>query len=267
MNRDRFLLMVALIAPACTGAFTDGPLQPGSGAAGNGDVVIGGGGAGSGIGAAGTTGTAGVGDGTGVAGAQGTATGGGPGGGAAGTTSACSSEGLPVDVQTGSCAGGPDGGAIGDAGLPMVDPFAAAPICTSNRVWSSGNHGSASMNPGLACISCHARGQGPRYALAGTLYPTAHEPDLCDGVSGGTNGAEVVIVGGNGLSITLTPNAAGNFFFSGNVATPYQAKVVYMGRERAMVEPQTSGDCNNCHTQDGTMPSGTLKAPGRILLP
>ena len=166
-----------------------------------------------------------------------------------------------------TCAGGTDGGAPIDAG-PIVDPFAAAPVCTSNHTWTSGNHGSSSMNPGLACVSCHSsRGEGPRFALAGTLYPTAHEPDLCDGVNGGAVGAQVVIVDANGQSITMTPNSAGNFSWEGNLATPYQAKVIYMGRERAMIESQTSGDCNNCHTQQGAMPTGTTKAPGRILLP
>ena len=122
------------------------------------------------------------------------------------------------------------------------------------------------MNPGRACIACHSMGRGPAFALAGTLYPTAHEPDLCNGVNG-TTGAKVVIVGADGKMQTLTPNGAGNFYYQGTIAMPYQAKVVYMGRERAMIEPQTSGDCNNCHTQNGAMPSGTLKAPGRILLP
>jgi hypothetical protein len=46
------------------------------------------------------------------------------------------------------------------------------------------------------------------------------------------------------------------------VVTPFHAKVTYMGRERAMATAQTSGDCNSCHTQNGTM-----SAPGRILLP
>jgi hypothetical protein len=44
--------------------------------------------------------------------------------------------------------------------------------------------------------------------------------------------------------------------------SPYKAKVTYMGRERAMVAAQTSGDCNSCHTQNGAN-----SAPGRILLP
>jgi hypothetical protein len=37
---------------------------------------------------------------------------------------------------------------------------------------------------------------------------------------------------------------------------------VYQGHERAMNAAPASGDCNTCHTQDGTM-----NAPGRIVLP
>jgi hypothetical protein len=169
------------------------------------------------------------------------------------------------DCPMGTDAGAADAGPPVDAG-PVTDPFSAPPVCTSKQMWTGGNRGSGSMNPGLACIACHSLGRGPRFAIAGTLYPSAHEPDLCDGANG-TMSAQIVIVGADGKTQTLTPNGAGNFYFQGTIATPYKAKVVYMGRERAMVEPQTSGDCNNCHTQNGSMPSGILKAPGRIILP
>jgi hypothetical protein len=148
--------------------------------------------------------------------------------------------------------------ADGGAGS-VVDPFAAAPTCTSGVTWTRGNRGSSAMNPGEACIACHAGGEGPYLSIAGTLYPSAHEPDLCDGFGGG---AQVVIVGADGRQITLAPGTSGNFGYSGFVATPYKAKVIYMGRERAMIEPQTSGDCNACHTQ-----AGVMNAPGRILVP
>src|SRR5207253_691976 len=130
--------------------------------------------------------------------------------------------------------------------------------------WTGGTRGSASMNPGIACISCHAAtgGEAPLFALAGTVYPTAHEPDLCNGVNGVAAGAQIVIAGADGHMITVTPNAAGNFAYQGSVALPFQARVVYMGRERIMSTPQSSGDCNGCHT-----PSGSNGAPGRILLP
>jgi mono/diheme cytochrome c family protein len=72
----------------------------------------------------------------------------------------------------------------------------------------------------------------------------------------------VVITAADGKIVTLTPNAAGNFYYQGAVATPFRARVTYMGRERAMGQAQTNGDCNSCHTQNGAN-----QAPGRILLP
>jgi hypothetical protein len=160
----------------------------------------------------------------------------------------------------GGCAG-PDAG--GDSGS-VIDPFGVPPVCTSHTTWTGGDRGSASMNPGLACISCHATtgGEAPSFTVAGTLFPTAHEPDLCNGVSGAVTGAQVVIVGADGQSTTLTPNAAGNFSYAGAIALPFQAKVVYQGRERLMTARQTVGDCNSCHTQ-----AGANGAPGRIILP
>jgi hypothetical protein len=168
-----------------------------------------------------------------------------------------------------------DGGAGPDA-APAIDPnapFAVAPKCSSGKTWTGGDRGSDAMYPGRACVGCHATtgGEAPLYTIAGTLYPTGHEPDSCNGVAGTAAGAQVVIVGADKKSITLPVNAAGNFFYEGAIATPYQAKVVYMGRERAMIEPQTSGDCNACHTQNGTKPAGSaasaLTAPGRVVLP
>jgi len=181
---------------------------------------------------------------------------------------------IAAGYPTGSCGttsgtGGSSGsgGSSGTGGAGGVsDPFGVPPTCTSMTTWTRGNNGSSSMNPGMACISCHATsgGEAPRYAIAGTVYPTAHEPDLCNGAGSGTGAqaVQVVIVGADGRTTTLMPNSAGNFYAQTTVATPYQAKVVYMGRERAMVAKQTSGDCNSCHTQNGTN-----SAPGRILLP
>jgi len=136
-----------------------------------------------------------------------------------------------------------------------------APICTSGTTWTGGNHESPLMNPGAACIQCHAADEGPAFSIAGTLYPTVHEPDLCNGASG-ASGAQVVITGADGQTLTLAPNEAGNFYAETAVALPYAARVVTAAGERAMSERQTSGDCNTCHTQNGA--SG---APGRIMLP
>ena len=51
-------------------------------------------------------------------------------------------------------------------------------------MWTGGNRGSADMNPGRACITCHSTMNGPSLTIAGTVYPTAHEPDLCNGANG-----------------------------------------------------------------------------------
>jgi hypothetical protein len=120
------------------------------------------------------------------------------------------------------------------------------------------------MEPGQACISCHTatRGEAPIFAIAGTLYPTGHEPNNCNGANG-TSGAHVVVSGSNGTSITLMPNAAGNFYSSTFLSGPYAAKVVNgSGVERVMVSTTSTGDCNSCHTQ-----IGANSAPGRITLP
>lgn len=170
-----------------------------------------------------------------------------------------------------ACGGSNDDGSLsvgsrGDAGTgsdaAVTDPFAAAATCTSGLTWTRGNHGDEDMNPGRACIDCHSQeADAPKLTIAGTLYPTGHEPDLCDGVTDGS-GAKIVIMGADGSTLTLSPNAAGNFRSQSKVVTPFRAKVTYMGRERVMASAQTSGDCNGCHTQ-----AGANSAPGRIVLP
>ena len=158
----------------------------------------------------------------------------------------------------------PSGSCSGDAGVPPQDPLNALPTCTSKTNWTKGTNGSSLMEPGQACISCHARsgGEAPTFAIAGTLYPTGHEPDNCNGTNG-TSGASVVVTGNNGSIITLTPNSAGNFYSSTSSPPPYLAKVVNSaGSERVMSSTASSGDCNSCHTQNGA--NG---APGRITLP
>jgi hypothetical protein len=93
------------------------------------------------------------------------------------------------------------------------------------------------------------------------VYPTAHEPNDCNGASGACD-VKVVIVDRTGAQTTLVPNAVGNFSSAAAVATPYQAKVVRGGLERVMATPQTVGDCNSCHTE-----MGLNGAPGRITTP
>lgn len=147
-----------------------------------------------------------------------------------------------------------------DAG-PMKDaaPEAASvSVCTSGVTFAPGTPSSALMQPGKACIACHSANGGPSFTLAGTVYPTLHEPDGCNGVPGNMS---VVIVDAAGKSHTMPVNAAGNFIRVTNLPMPYTAKVVNGPKSRVMKTPQTNGDCNSCHTERGD------HAPGRITAP
>jgi hypothetical protein len=223
-------------AGTTTGGGGAGP----SGGGGNGGSTAGSGGSTGGVG-----GSAGA---TGGSGAGGINTGGSAGatGGSAGTRDA----GSIVDAGGRSGAGG--SGPICDAPTGTVTPVPDAPAqCTSGRRWTSGN--GPTMSPGDICQGCHG------FSIAGTVYPTIHETGLCYGVNGG---AQVVITPSCGTPITLTVNSAGNFYYNGSLRMPYTAKVVVNGAERVMVTPQTLGDCNACHTQNGLQ-----GAPGRIIVP
>jgi hypothetical protein len=231
----------------------------GAGAAGTGNDLTGTGGAGAnaGDGAGGATGGGAAGTSDGAAGR------GGSSGGATGGAGPAARGGAGGTAGRGGAGGGAAGrgGTTGTGGGTGGDPFSVAPKCTSGTMWTQANRGSSDMNPGRACIACHSTMNGPALTIAGTVYPTAHEPDLCNGANG-SNGARVVITGADGQTLTLTPGTSGNFNSRTAVKTPFKAKVTYMGRERAMAATQTSGDCNSCHTQNGTN-----SAPGRILLP
>lgn len=152
-----------------------------------------------------------------------------------------------------------------DTGVPArPDPLDAAPRCTSNLTWFFGNSLGDAMNPGEACIACHSRmHRGPAFQIAGTVYPSGHEPVQCIPPINSAAGATVEITDARGVVTRITPNLIGNFHWQGSLALPYTARVVMAdGRERRMSDPQMNGDCNSCHT-----PSGTMDAPGRITLP
>ncbi len=153
----------------------------------------------------------------------------------------------------------PDGGPC----LSSVDPFGIPPTCTSGTMWTQGNFKDPRMRPGLACFSCHgASDMAPGFTLAGTIYPTAHEPDECNGGGAQMGQATVVIKDSTGMELTLAANTVGNFFWAADLMPPYTAKVVYQGCVRIMATPQMTGDCNSCHRQ-----IGANGAPGRIVLP
>jgi mono/diheme cytochrome c family protein len=151
-------------------------------------------------------------------------------------------------------AGMPAGTEACDAVPPATDLYGTPSVCTSGTKWTRGNHGSKSMKPGAACNDCH------RFSAAGTVYATAHEPDDCNG--GASSTIQVVITGADGKVTKLPVNSAGNFSWSSTIKMPYKAKVVSGTKSRAMSGAQTDGDCNKCHTENGTE-----KAPGRVMAP
>jgi hypothetical protein len=164
---------------------------------------------------------------------------------------------ISAGYPTGTCdvpdGGLADGGASADASLDGSGTYDGGLVCTSGKMYS---HGTGSdMEPGENCVSCH------KFHIAGTIFPTLHEPDKCDGVN--VAGVSVVITDSKGIVTTLAPSVnSGNFHTSATFTPPYTAKVIFNAGVREMLTPQTSGACNSCHTA-----GGANGAPGRIQLP
>lgn len=168
------------------------------------------------------------------------------------------------------------GVACGGHGHEVVpDPFAVAPTCSSGTLLDPNYQPSPEMSPGRACIACHVeentasgeQGDAPLFTFAGTAYPTGHEPDYCSGAPAA--GAVVELTDARGMTFSSVVNDGGNFYDQiAGFTFPYTARITFNGKTRVMLEPQNSGDCNACHTQDGTDTVDPRDpAPGRILLP
>ena len=170
------------------------------------------------------------------------------------------------------------------AGLPAgsCEPIDAGPpalTCLSKtfraRPTAPFDNGSATMAPGMACISCHMgmnfMGQNPGGAMEkaeearqfmGTVFRSLHEQDLCAPNLGIAATVQILDPDGGVLG-TFPVNSGGNFF--GNLTLRpalFRARVVTAQGTREMATAQTSGDCNTCHTAEGRE-----GAPGRIFLP
>jgi hypothetical protein len=156
-----------------------------------------------------------------------------------------------------------------DCGALPPGPFDGPLVCTSGASWAGGDQGSPVMHPGLACIACHTSRSGgggdrggdddpPQFRIAGTVYPTGHEPNDCNGARSAT----VEVTDNAGRVTALAVNAAGNFSTTAAIAFPIHVAVVSNGKRRAMVSSPPVGDCNSCHT-----PTGANGAPGRIAAP
>jgi hypothetical protein len=165
---------------------------------------------------------------------------------------------------------------IADAALPDADAHApsgdagrdatreAGPVtvtCTSATYWDTTSAASELMHPGKTCIGCHQATGGPSYTIAGTVYPTMHEPDDCNGVDGTLTGMTILIIDAAGATHTMPVDASGNFKRVTSIPMPYRASVISGPNVREMRTAQTDGDCNGCHSVLGT------KSPGRIMAP
>ena len=165
-------------------------------------------------------------------------------------------------LATGACTGivaAPDEGAGSSTGVA---------VCSSGAYWKDADKGSEFMHPGGKCNTCHDKNpMAPNFTVTGTVYPTSHEPDECNGIVNisdiGTSDVTVVITDKSGRSLApLQVNSVGNFKFEAEVIKPFLAKVVANGKENKMMGTINSGDCNFCHTQ-----MGAEGAPGRITIP
>jgi hypothetical protein len=186
-------------------------------------------------------------------------------GSSSGSSGSGSSSGSSGSSSGSSGSSSGDGGPTSDADLGYdAAEYNTPPVCTSGVNYTTGNN--ASMAPGLGCRTCHVIGgaaSGKTMDIAGTVYPTAHEPDNCNGIGGAT----VIITDANGAEHQLSVNSVGNFynmdlFGIAAIPKPYNARVVNGGKTRSMIAAETDGNCNSCHTEQGA--NG---APGRIVAP
>jgi hypothetical protein len=115
------------------------------------------------------------------------------------------------------------------------------------------------MHPGDACVTCHTMRGGPAYTVAGTVYPTAHEPNDCNGVSGVVT---VVVTDGNNAITNIPVSSVGNFSSRAAIVAPFHVMVTNGTKTRVMAGSLTAGDCNSCHTV-----AGANGAPGRVMAP
>ena len=147
-----------------------------------------------------------------------------------------------------------------DAGLVVIGDGAMPTNCAIGASGALGLVPVDTMAPGTACVACHL-GIGKPLYIAGTVYSTYHDPDLCLGVTG----VQIELVDANHATHMMSVDSSGNFLDQDIFSlwpSPWTVAVVRGAARRPMVGTVTDGDCNGCHTAPGNN-----AAPGRILAP
>lgn len=139
----------------------------------------------------------------------------------------------------------------------------------------AGFSGLPTMQPGVDCLSCHAAGgraaERP-WTVAGTVFPSVDA-----GLSSGLEGAQVLLTDTAGRQLTLTTNAAGNFYTAEALADLADVQIQRGQRRVRMELPAVGGgsllllgSCNRCHQDQpkaGAPVLGIQGAPGRLFVP
>ena len=117
---------------------------------------------------------------------------------------------------------------------------------------------SAVMRPGEDCLACHNGQVAPDWTVAGTVFSNANAP-----LEGGIPDAQILITDANKRTLTLTSNAAGNFYTSEMLDFPLHVEIQRGTWRMAMASSPSSGSCNSCHS----IPKGNPDVPGRLFIP
>lgn len=119
------------------------------------------------------------------------------------------------------------------------------------------------MKPGDNCLRCHRTERteypsAPPWTAAGTVFPGPDSP-----TSDGMSGVQVILSDAEGNAVvTLTTNAAGNFYTSQALPEGFRVALEYEGERIAMPCAPPLGNCGACHN----MPAiGGTK--GRVFIP
>jgi hypothetical protein len=160
------------------------------------------------------------------------------------------------------------------AGELPPDPDAGAPrACASGTFWGRGDRGDNEMHPGAACIDCHRTWRrGPTFSVAGTVFTGLNEEDDCDGFpsddSDQDHRARIEVIDGGNHRFLIFANRVGNFYTTFPLRMPLRHVRVISpeGVISEMQSPAPHGDCNLCHTRDGTTTAAGT-SPGRVVMP